>query len=148
MVNPDNLVFKIIEHQSDDYKKAVELRSEILRKPLGLAYSQEELEAENKQIHCAAFEGDRIIACLILVPKDETIMKLRQVCTATDFQGKGIGERLSLFAEEIARNKGFKKMFCHARKTAVPFYQKMNYKVISDEFLEVGIPHFQMEKTF
>jgi predicted GNAT family N-acyltransferase len=34
----------------------------------------------------------------------------------------------------------------HARKHAVGFYEKMGYKARGNEFIEVTIPHFAMEK--
>jgi predicted GNAT family N-acyltransferase len=35
----------------------------------------------------------------------------------------------------------------HARKSAVGFYEKLGYKIVGDEFEEVTIPHFEMQKT-
>jgi predicted GNAT family N-acyltransferase len=37
-------------------------------------------------------------------------------------------------------------MAMHARKTASGFYEKLGYKVASDEFEEVTIPHYVMQK--
>jgi predicted GNAT family N-acyltransferase len=34
----------------------------------------------------------------------------------------------------------------HARKTALGFYEKLGYRVAGDEFIEVTIPHYVMEK--
>jgi predicted GNAT family N-acyltransferase len=34
----------------------------------------------------------------------------------------------------------------HARKNAVGFYEKMGYKVRGEEFQEVSIAHYEMEK--
>jgi predicted GNAT family N-acyltransferase len=34
----------------------------------------------------------------------------------------------------------------HARKNAVGFYEKMGYQVTGDEFTELTIPHYIMEK--
>jgi predicted GNAT family N-acyltransferase len=34
----------------------------------------------------------------------------------------------------------------HARKTAMGFYEKLGYEKIGDEFTEVTIPHYKMEK--
>jgi predicted GNAT family N-acyltransferase len=34
----------------------------------------------------------------------------------------------------------------HARKDAIGFYEKQGYKISGDEFTEVTIPHFVMEK--
>jgi len=50
-------------------------------------------------------------------------------------------------SEEISRTLKFKKMVLNARKVAVPFYKKLNYKTIGKEFMEVEIPHFKMVKN-
>ena len=63
-----------------------------------------------------------------------------------NLQGKGIGRALMMFAENIARDRGFRKISMHARKTAVGFYEKLGYEVEGDEFLEVTIPHHIMKK--
>ena len=49
------------------------------------------------------------------------------------------------FAENIARDRGFKKIIMHARKSAAGFYEKLGYQVCSSEFEEVTLPHYEME---
>ena len=51
------------------------------------------------------------------------------------------------FAENVARDLGYRKLCMHARKTALGFYEKLGYTVAGEEFLEVTIPHFTMEKA-
>ena len=63
-----------------------------------------------------------------------------------NLQGKGIGASMMNFAENVARDAGYKKIRMHARKTAIGFYEKLGYSVIGNEFLEVSIPHYVMEK--
>jgi predicted GNAT family N-acyltransferase len=50
------------------------------------------------------------------------------------------------FSEEVSKKMGYSKMILHARKVVVLFYQKQGYRTLGEEFLEVGIPHFKMEK--
>ena len=50
------------------------------------------------------------------------------------------------FAENPARDRGYKIISMHARKNAAGFYEKMGYKIASDEFKEITIPHYVMEK--
>jgi predicted GNAT family N-acyltransferase len=50
------------------------------------------------------------------------------------------------FAENLARDRGNKKLTMHARKSACGFYEKLGYKIVSGEFEEVTIPHYIMEK--
>jgi predicted GNAT family N-acyltransferase len=38
-------------------------------------------------------------------------------------------------------------MTLHARSTAVPFYAKLGYECVGDEFIEVTIPHWEMRKA-
>jgi predicted GNAT family N-acyltransferase len=47
---------------------------------------------------------------------------------------------------EILKQKGIQKIYCHARASAVPFYENLGFQTVSDQFLEVNIPHFKMQK--
>lgn len=125
----------------------VNLRNEILRKPLGMTLSAEELEQEKDDILMGAFEDDRLLGCCLLTRTDESTVRLRQMAVPNNMQGKGIGRALMIFAENIARDLGYKKLCMHARKTAVGFYQKLGYVITGGEFVEVTIPHYIMEKV-
>lgn len=126
----------------------VNLRNEILRKPLGLALLADELEKEKDDVLMGAFEDDdRLLGCCLLTKMDPSTMRLRQMAVPNSMQGKGIGRALMIFAENIARDLGYKKLTMHARKTALGFYQKLGYQVAGSEFLEVTIPHYIMEKS-
>lgn len=143
-----NIHFITITHLSQDYWKSVVLRQAILREPLGLFFSCEELEAEKDSFHLGLFDNKRqIIASLILKPIDENEIKMRQVAVSNDYQNKGFGKILVDFSEKFAQEKKFKFISLHARQTAVPFYLKLNYTIEGNEFEEVGMPHFKMKKN-
>ncbi len=140
------MALKQIDHGSKEYQQMINLRLEILRKPLGLSFTKEELEKEKEDILIGAFEEDKMLACCMLTRHDEKCVRLRQMAVQNNVQGKGIGASMMIFAETLARDKGFKRLTMHARKTALGFYEKLGYKVTGDEFTEVTIPHFVMEK--
>ncbi len=137
---------KVFSFNSAEYRQSLELRYRILRKPLNLQFTEAELKKDETDTHIGLFSGDTIIACLILSKHKDEKMKMRQVAVDKIHQGKGLGKKLSLAAEEYAKEIGFKIMFCHAREVAVPFYQKLGYRVVGERFTEVNIPHFAMEK--
>lgn len=141
------MAVKIIDYGTKQYKQMVDLRYHILRKPLGMSFTQEELETEKNNIHIGCFDDDKLEGCCMLVPIDKTTVQLRQMAVIAGLQGKGIGKVLMQFAENISRDLGYKKMIMHARKTAIGFYEKLGYSVVGNEFLEVTIPHFEMEKV-
>lgn len=137
---------KIIDHGSKEYSQMVELRRQILRKPLGLDFTADDLEQEKEHIHIAIYEDEQMLGCCMLIQVAPATVQLRQMAVKAGLQGKGIGRVLMQFAENIARDRGNKKMIMHARKVAVGFYEKLGYKITGEEFMEVTIPHYEMEK--
>ncbi len=140
------MALKQIDHGTELYWKMVALRDQILRQPLGLSFTKEELEKEKDEILLALIEDEEILGCCMLINEIPEQLRLRQMAVRKNLQGKGIGESVMFFAEKIARDKGFKKMTMHARDTAVGFYDKFGYKIVGEGFEEVGIPHHVMEK--
>ena len=140
------MALKQIDHGSKEYKQMVALRMEILRKPLGLSFTEEELAKEKDDILIGAFDEDKILACCLLTKVDNATIKLRQMAVQNNLQGKGIGASMMSFAETVARDKGYRKLMMHARNTAIGFYEKFDFKVKGAEFIEVNVPHHVMEK--
>jgi predicted GNAT family N-acyltransferase len=140
------MALKIIDHGSPEYAQMVKLRDDMLRKPLGLGFTSQELDKEKDNMLIGAFEDEQMLGCCMLVEENPATVRLRQMAVLNDLQGKGIGRALMIFAENIARDHGYKILSMHARQNAVGFYEKMGYNVASEEFTEVTIPHFVMEK--
>ncbi|MEO7983788.1 MAG: GNAT family N-acetyltransferase [Bacteroidota bacterium] len=140
------MALKIIDHGTPEYRQMVKLRDDILRKPLGLGFTPQELEEEKDNMLIAAFEEEDMLGCCMLVEERPEVVRLRQMAVLNDLQGKGIGRALMNFAENLARDRGYKILAMHARKNATGFYEKMGYSIASDEFEEVTIPHYVMEK--
>ena len=140
------MALKIIDHGSKEYQQMVDLRYHILRKPLGLEFTQDELDKEKEDILIGCFEDDKLEGCCLLTKTANGVVRLRQMAVTSGLQGKGLGRVLMMFAENIARDRGFRKITMHARKNALGFYEKLGYEVVGEEFQEVTIPHFEMEK--
>ncbi len=138
---------KIVPHYSKDYWKCVRLRDKILREPINLMFSEEELYLENDQIHVGCFDGEKVVGCFSFVKIDSDTLKMRQVCVDSDKQRNGIGGKLMTFSEEWAKENGYSTVECHARESAVPYYEKHGYKTEGKLFSEVSIPHLKMKKS-
>ncbi len=137
---------KQIDHGTKEYKQMIDLRYELLRKPLNLSFEADELDKEKNDILIGTFEEEKLLGCCLLTRIDKDCVRLRQMAVQNNLQGKGIGASMMNFAEHVARHAGYKKLIMHARKTAVGFYEKLDYKVSGDEFIELSIPHYIMEK--
>lgn len=135
---------QILEWGSKLQIQSIGLRYEVLRRPLGLFFTPEELQQEVTQWHVGMVSGERVEGVLLLKPIGDNVAKMRQVAVSEALQGKGIGKEMVRFAEAWCRCNQVVKIELHARKSAVPFYLSLGYKAEGAEFEEVGIPHMKM----
>lgn len=82
-------------------------------------------------------------AYLRLLSLDEHTAKIGRVLTVE--RGKGHGARLLRAGIAAARDVLKKRSICiEAQSYAIGFYEREGFQVISEEFLEDGIPHVRM----
>ncbi len=136
---------------SQFYQQSLTLRDQVLRQPLGLSIGEENLEAETYHGHFGIIQllekRNPFLACVVIVPKTQDRVKLRQMAVLPELQKKGVGTFLISEVEEYLRQYHVRTINLAARVSALGFYQKLGYKSISPEFIEVGIPHQTLEKT-
>jgi predicted GNAT family N-acyltransferase len=137
---------RLIEVGTKDYEAELDLRRRILRWPLGLDFTEEQIAEEATDIHLGAFEEGHLVATLVLTPYGCNVIKMRQVAVEPEKQGSGIGRKLVEYSERVAIERGFTDMVLSARDTAVPFYLRLNYAIEGEPFEEVTIPHRRMVK--
>lgn len=95
---PDIVVFEA-PLGSDLYHQALALRETILRRPLGLTISLEELaDDETRQHFCALWFG-RVVGSVSLKPLGEALLQLKQMAVAADRQRSGVGRQLLVHAD-------------------------------------------------
>lgn len=74
--------------------------------------------------------------------------RLRGMATLTEYQGRGVGRALLGAGSAFVREQGGEMIWCNARETALGFYLKLGFAVVSEKFQipEIG-PHFVMERS-
>lgn len=140
---------QILKFTADEpayYSQEYDLRNLVLRHPLGLDLKDEDLSRDKTDIHLGVFDGEKLVASLILHPMEGGIVQMRQVCTHPDRQGEGLGKMLVEAAEQLAKEEGFRQMVLHGRQTAAGFYRKLGYLTDEVVFTELGIPHISFSK--
>ena len=140
------LTFHEVAHGTPEYWETAELRNTVLRKPIGLEFSADDVQAEEGYRHLACYWDDTLVACLMLDPLENGDIRMRQLAVVPKLQRRGIGQALVEYAETWASSAGYRRMVLHARETAVAFYEKLGYSQFGDRFEEVTIPHWMMEK--
>ncbi|MBY0755934.1 GNAT family N-acetyltransferase [Clostridium sardiniense] len=142
----NEIIIKEVFFNTPEYKSELRLRDNVLRKPLGMDISDDALEIEVDDYHICAIINSKVVGTLLLRKFNNTTLQMRQVAVDESLRNKHIGKKLISFAESFAKDKGFTKIILNARKTAIPFYERISYKKIGEEFTEVGILHMKMTK--
>ena len=138
-----------VDFGSPAFDELIYLRDLLLRKPIGLSFTSNELSKEYDSFHFAAYTNElELLGVLVMKPLNEQQIKMRQVAVFPYAQKKGVGQMMVAHSEEFAKENNYKEIVLSARVPAVPFYEKLGYKVVSDLYQEVGIDHYKMMKAF
>ena len=118
----------------------------MLRAPLGLVLSKNDLRDEDAQVHIVAMDrGERVVGCG-LVACDGPTARIRQIAIDEQYRERGIGTALMQLAEQTIRERHFGTAVLHARLAARGFFERPGYATVSGVFTEVTIPHVAMRK--
>lgn len=147
--NPEaepELVIAVVAHGSREYEQAVQLRQRVLREPLGMKFEPHQLEAEKDRTHIVCFAGGKAVGSAGIVWQGKTV-RIVQMAVDENWRGRGIGRLLLINAECIATRRGAERSELHSRAEAIGFYETCGYQIVSEPYLEIGIPHRTMAKS-
>ena len=136
-----------IEFGSAGYEMALGLRQRVLRDPLGVQWTEEERRAELLDRHFVRWDAGRVVACVVVRGLGNGGGKIRQMAVEPERQEEGLGRELLEYVEAQLRDEGVGRFELNAREHARGFYEKLGYTVVGELFLEVGIPHWKMNKV-
>lgn len=136
-----------LANNQEDLEKIFQLRYEVLRKPWGQSFESSKDDWDAVSFNAFVEENGKCVACGRLDIIDEQTAQIRYMAVHPHFRGKQLGTRILEYLENIAKQKGLKKIFLHARENAVAFYLKSGYTLIAASYLLFdAIQHYKMEK--
>ena len=126
--------YKQVTFDSGLYHQLLTLRDTVLRRPIGMVLRPKDTVNDAHIYHFAAMDQNKAIGCVLLEPKSETIIELRQMAILDTYQGKNIGIGLVNYAESFAKSQNFTMIETRARKVVEGFYLKLGYQTFKNEF--------------
>lgn len=126
-------------------KQAFQIRTTVFVKEQHVPLEEEMDHFEEEATHFVGVHDSRPIAASRL-RFAEDYGKLERICILQQERGKSFGSQLITHMEEVIMQHGYQKAKLNAQTHAANFYQYLGYEIISDEFLDAGIPHVTMIK--
>lgn len=100
---------------------------------------------ENEAVHFIAYDDAQPVAAGRFRTL-EGMAKIERICVLGSYRRTGLGQMLMKEIERCANELKLGKLKLNAQVSAVAFYKKLGYHIISEEFMDAGIPHVTMTK--
>ena len=142
-----DLAMREVPYNSEQYQQMLIFRNMYMRIPIGMSLFDENLSGEVYDHHIGVYHKDELIGVCIITPVNKTTARMRQVVIAPEYRNRGIGRMMMLFAEERTAALGLSRLILDSRLSALRFYEKLGYRRVGSQFMEVGLPHYMMEKS-
>ena len=144
-------MIKILESEKDR-SLGFNLRTEVFVNEQNVPIELELDEKDNSEhtIHIGYFNGDELIGVARLIDMDKEVIHIGRVAIDKNHRGEGIGHKLILGCEDIAKNVLNKDFTIElgAQFYAENFYKKLGYNRINNNvYIDAGIKHIDMRKT-
>jgi GNAT superfamily N-acetyltransferase len=126
---------------------AVHLPSDSISIHLG-AFADEEISSSAKHSPIGV-----ITICLskrenkLPLPTEELEAQFRKFAVAPEWQGQGVGSKLLEHAAAVARDAGARTMWCDARTSALPFYQRFGMQTEGSSFMRKEVEYVKMRRV-
>jgi len=128
-----------------DLATCLDLRRVVFIEEQGVPVSEEVDEYDTTAVHLLAFDGEDPVGTARIV-RLGTVGKIGRVCVLQSHRGTGLGKALILAALDHLRDQDqVETARLGAQTHALGFYQKLGFGVVGDEYMDAGIPHFDME---
>ncbi|MET3683352.1 putative GNAT family N-acyltransferase [Alkalibacillus flavidus] len=126
--------------------EAFDIRKIVFVEEQNVPFEEEMDEHDDHAIHFVGYSLERRPIAASRLRFTDEYGKLERIAVLKEERGNGYGRDIILAMEEVIRDKGYPKAKLNAQTYAIKFYEKLGYEIISDEFMDAGIPHVTMVK--
>ena len=97
--------------------------------------------------HFYLYIGD-VLVSYARARKIDNYYLVGRVVTKKEYRNKGYSSKIFRFIEEMALNEGINTIKLHAQDVSLGYYLKLGFKITSEQYIEAGVEHHNIEKNF
>ena len=123
-----------------------QLRRVVFIEEQGVSQEDEVDGLDPVAIHLLARDGDHPVGTARMLVKGP-VGKIGRVCVLAQARGTGLGAALiRACLDELRKVPGVSEALLGAQTHALGFYEKLGFVAEGDEFIDAGIPHYDMRR--
>ncbi|PJN86824.1 GNAT family N-acetyltransferase [Bacillus sp. mrc49] len=140
-------MFVKIAKNSQEREKAYMIRRQVFVQEQNVPIEEEIDQYEDVSTHFVLYNEQEQPVGAGRLRDIDNIGKVQRICVLATGRKNGAGAMIMNAIEEYAIQQGMHQLKLDAQVHAIPFYSKLGYEIVSDEFMDAGIPHKTMIKT-
>lgn len=138
----------VIAHDFNDFARCIRIRTQVFVVEQGICAEIETDEWENDAIHYLLREENKALATARWRLINDQTAKIERVAVLKEARGQGFGRELMRYLlQEIHSRSYIQTIKLGSQNSAIPFYKKLGFQVMGEEYLDAGIPHRLMVKN-
>ncbi len=142
----EHLVVRRAE-SSEDLESCVRVRLQVFVEEQGVPKELEMDALDAQAVHyLATIDSEPVGVARRLIHGSHA--KIGRVAVLKQWRRKGIGQRIMKHILAEAQHDGLAGAELGAQVWVIGFYEELGFSVVSDEFLDAGIPHREMVLIF
>ena len=126
-----------------EFARCFQIRLDVFVREQNVSPAEEQDAYDETALHFLASAEDGPVATARVLPLGDGAAKITRVAVLQHARGHGIGAALM---RHVEKSVGARAYLLDAQIHALPFYEKLGYRVYGKVFMEAGIPHMHMRK--
>ena len=138
----------VIAYDFNNFARCIMIRTQVFVIEQGISAEIETDEWENDSTHYLLTEDNKALATARSRLIDENTIKIERVAVLKEARVRGVGTELMRYLlQDIHSQPNLETIKLGSQNSAIPFYEKLGFQVIGEEYLDAGIPHHFMVKN-
>jgi predicted GNAT family N-acyltransferase len=136
-----------IVNNDQELADAFEVRKTVFIHEQNVPEEEEIDQFESDSVHFVLYNDNRKAVGAGRFRVLDGIGKVERICVLKENRKTGAGVAVMNKIEEYAKTQGIPTLKLNAQTHAIPFYSRLGYETVSEEFMDAGIPHKTMKKS-
>lgn len=131
----------MIEIRSITSEQTLAIRHQVLWPDYPLDFCR--VPEDEQGLHLGGYIDQQLVIVASLFLSDNK-MRLRKFACLPEHQSRGYGGAMLTHMRQLAKQHAAQQLWFDARESAIAFYQRHGFKVISERFFKEDVPYVKM----
>jgi predicted GNAT family N-acyltransferase len=122
------------------------IRHQVFQIEQGVAAELDFDGLDSAAIHFLAFWDQAPVGTARIRYLERQIVKLERLAVLPAFRSRGIGQQIVEAIADFLIDSDAQVIALHAQAQTIPFYEKLGFIAVGDQFWEANISHIKMQK--